>query len=371
MAGSVQYIVVDVMSLPSDTLPSDDEMVLCWKDLDQLFDPRLLITRAYQVCKERGQVFCEHVFSAWTSAVRCLSHEEVNAVEGPLGKTVLNRCLALLQALDDAEDMIREEDPETFRNLRDPEIRQIALESFFDKHLPGDSLEEFLLQTCASMTIELVREKLTRQTVEASFDTYRPSRETVKADVWSLVLGRKCDDVGLRGRNLSVHLSTGAFHYYGDGLGAHLLMALIDKGLPRWCWAGRLGPFNDSLLQYVLEPANAPDPKRDAEGELCIFLAEKFSLEELCHLNEDGKVALDYAEEYAGWQTRISPRPPPQDQGLWSEVPRVIKQQMEEKVRCFEGSLIELMELARRVLAGLGGNLALLGQAHLQNLEFG
>ena len=252
IAGSVQYLVEDVMlmSRPFDigTLDSDDEMVWCWKDLDHLFDPRLLITRAYQICKERGQAFCEHIFSAWTSEVRGLSHDEVNAYE-PFGQTVLNRCLALLHALDDAEDMIREEDPETFRNVRqnDPEIRRIALQSFFDKYLPP--WEEFLLKTFASMTIELVRLKLTRETVEASFS--RPS-EAAKANLWKMVRGKKCNT---RGDNTC----TGVFYDHSHlELGVDLLMALIDKGLPRWCWAGHLGPFNDNLLQHVLEPAHPP-----------------------------------------------------------------------------------------------------------------
>ena len=255
MAGSVQYIIVDVMSLPSDiaTMPSDDEMVICWKgwkNLDHMFDPRLLITRAYQICKERGQAFCEDVFSAWTSAVQKLSHDEVNAFE-PFGKTVLNRCLSLLQALDNADAIVREEDPETFRNS--------TVDDFYDKRFSFDRfhngdgvdicLDAFLLTTFASMTIELVRLKLTRETVEASFS--RPS-EAAKANLWKMVRGKKCNT---RGDNTC----TGVFYDHSHlELGVDLLMALIDKGLPRWCWAGHLGPFNDNLLQHVLEPAHPP-----------------------------------------------------------------------------------------------------------------
>ena len=330
---------MDVMSLPSETLPNQDEMVLCWKDLDQLFDPRLLITRAYQICKERGQAFCENVFTAWTSAVRSLSHEEVNAHE-PFGKTVLNRCLALLHALDDAEDMIREEDPETFRNS--------TVDDFYDKRFPfnpfqEDGLDAFLLRTFASTTIQLVRLKLDVETVEASF---AHPNETAKANLWKMVRGEKCH---VRGRNRC----TGVFDLCADlGLGIDLLQAMIDKGLPRWCWAGRVGPFNDNLLQHVLEPTPPGfDSKEDAEGRLCIFLAERFSLEELCHLNEDGRIALWYADLYMEWPGR-------HQDGPWIEVPRVIKQQMEEKVRHFQGSLLELVELARRARTGLFGNLS-------------
>ena len=334
------------MSLPSDTLPSDDEMVLCWKDLDQLFDPRLLISRAYQIWKERGQVFCEHVLSAWTSAVRRLSHDEVNDCWGRHGKTVLNRCLTLLQAFENAEGIVCEEDPGTFRNLGDPESCQIALESFYDKRLPGDSLEEFLLQTCASMTIELVREKLTHQTVETSFSFGWHPNEAIKGDLWKLSVGVHFD----RFRRESILDSV------GREIGVDLLMALIDKGLPRWSWAGHLGPFQDSLLQCILKASHADryDMKPDSDAILCIFLAERFSLKELCHLNEDGdgQIALSYAEQYHHFHGSGQGAP-------WSAVPRVIKEQMEEKVRHFDGSLLELVELARRVRVGLGGNSAL------------
>ena len=77
-----------------------------------------------------------------------------------------------------------------------------------------------------------------------------------------------------------------------------------------------------------------------------MFLAERFSLEELCHVNEDGRNALSYAEEYQR-HIRWS------EGGSWRQVARVIKEQMEEKVRRFEGSLIELMELAGLARAGL------------------
>ena len=343
-AGSVQYIVADVMSLPSDTLPNKDEMVLCCKDVRKLFDSKLLIIHTFQICKERGQVFCEEIFTAWTSAVRSLSHEEVNDCQRPCGKTVLNRCLSLLQALDEADELICAEDPEAFFNSR--------VDDFYDKRFPvhpfqDDGLDAFLLRTVASMTIELVSLKLTRQTVEASFP--HPS-EALKAGLWKMVRGEKCHTRGC-------NRCTGVFHLCAHlGLGVDLLMALINKGLPRWCWAGHLSPFNDSLLQHVLEPnPKAWNPREDAEGELCMFLAHKLSLQELCHLNEDGKVALSYAEEYLERHGR-------HQDGPWIEVPRVIKQQMEEKVRHFEGSLIELMELARLVRAGLRGSLALLRQ---------
>ena len=88
-----------------------------------------------------------------------------------------------------------------------------------------------------------------------------------------------------------------------------------------------------------------------------MFLAERFSLEELCHVNEDGRNALSYAEVYCK-RGLIQERRP------WIEVARFIKQQMEAKARRFEGSLIELMELARCARAGLDRNLALLRRAH-------
>ncbi|CAE7886440.1 unnamed protein product, partial [Symbiodinium sp. KB8] len=35
--------------------------------------------------------------------------------------------------------------------------------------------------------------------------------------------------------------------------GAVCFCELLKKGLPRWCWAGSIPPFDDSLLQYILD----------------------------------------------------------------------------------------------------------------------
>ncbi len=191
----------------------------------------------------------------------------------------------------------------------------ICLKTFFTEHL--------LLQRF----IELVKHKLLPETVEESFPF---TSDALKQDLWKLVRTKK-----LR-----------------FGLGADLMMALIDKGLPQWCWGGCLGPFNDNLLQYILEPT-APQhvgDKEEAEGRLCLFLAERLSLEELCHQNQDGRNALFYAEDFADVAGRKY------DGGLWIQVRDVIHEQMEAKVREWQGSLHQLVELTQSVRAGLGGD---------------
>ncbi|CAE7942453.1 unnamed protein product [Symbiodinium sp. KB8] len=77
---------------------------------------------------------------------------------------------------------------------------------------------------------------------------------------------------------------------------------LLKKGLPRWCWAGSIPPFHDSLLQYILEPTFRQhsqhfEDKDEAQGRLCIAVAERLTLEELCYQNSDGRSALHYAIE--------------------------------------------------------------------------
>ena len=338
MAGSLQYIVVDVMSLPSDTMPRDWPKVICWKgwkDLDQLFNPRILITRAYQFYGRGGGLgACEPLFSAWTSAVRSLSHKEVNDCERPRGKTVLNQCLALLLAVDEAEDIVREDDPETLH-----QVQEIEYETGDAK----DEIKSLLKEIFDFWAIDLLME-LDVETVEASF----PRREAVKA--WA---GQTCE--GGSNHTFLLFLDLCLDH----GLGEGRLNYLINMGLEEWCWFDDLGP-KDSPLQHILKPSNLSIPARyekkpDSWAELCIFLAQRLNLKKLCHLNSDGRNALSYATEYAKTADCQA--------GPWIEVPHVIKEQMEEQVRCFRGSLLELVELARRVWAGLGGNLALLRRA--------
>ena len=332
-AGSLQYVLLDMMSFSLDQLLSTDDLIFSYKDLDKLLDPQLLAECGLKICKQKGHEFFKHVFGAWTSALQSLPPDEANSFETPFGKTLLSKCIVLLQALDKTEDivrgLIRAEHPNAdYCDFWWP----IAINTF----------QEFLHETCASATVELVRHKLLPQTVE---QTFRFPSEAVKEDLWKL-MREKCPCRGFL-----------QFGGLPDGLGADLMMALIDKGLPEWCWRSCFGPFNDNLMQHVLEPAAVIryyHDKEGAEGRLCIFLAERLSLEELCHQNQERRNALFYAEEFVEGAGGRHP------DGLWIQVRDVIRQQMEAKVREFQGSLHELVELTRSVREGLGGNLVLL-----------
>ena len=329
-------MLVDVMSFALDQLPPSDDLIFFYKDLDQLLEPKPLIAYAAKICKQKGQAFCEHVFGAWASALRSLSSDESNSYEKPFGFTLLNRCMVLLQCLERTEDsvadVIRAEHP-------NPDL-WILRDIFHDGHWPGDPFEDFLHRTFASATIELVKHKLLPETVEESFPF---TSDALKRDLWKLVRTKK----PWRGGSAS----PGGLRF---GLGADLMMALIDKGLPQWCWGGSSGPFNGTLLQYIIEPTAWPqmDDKEEAEGRLCVFLAERLSLEELCHQNQDGWNALSYAEDFADLAAARN-----YHGGLWTQVHDAIREQMEAKVREFQGSLHQLVELTESVRAGLGGNL--------------
>ena len=354
MTGSLQYVVIeaDVMSVAFD-----EELIFSCKDLDLLLDPRLLISYAFRICKQRGQAFCEHVFGAWVLAMRSLPHTEVNHVGSHFsGKTFLTRCLALLHAVDrDAEDIMRDE-------YRGAAVRfHLDVSDFHDKRWPGEPFEDFLHEIFAGLIIELVREKMDVGTVEKTFLFHKC--ETDKINLWKLVRGEKYPY-----RNRPSGCSGGLRF----GLGADLMIALIDKGLPRWCWAGCLGPFNDNLLQHIIEPATigaAMDGKDAAKGRLCIYLAQKLRVEELCHRNQDGRSALSYAEEFAEhFESRPFQWRPPwmlqrPDQAVWIQVRDVIRQEMEARVRAFQGDLPALVELTRSVRAGLDGDLAVCTEA--------
>ena len=321
------------MSFALDQLPPSDDLIFFYKDLDQLLEPKPLIAYAAKICKQKGQAFCEHVFGSWASALRSLSSDGSNSYEKPFGFTLLNRCMVLLQCLEQTEDivvhLIRAEHPNADHRF---------LREFFPD---GNWFEDFLHRTFASATLELVKHKLLPETVEESFPF---TSDALKQDLWTLVRAKK----PMRdGRSL-----LGSLEF---GLGADLMMALIDKGLPHWCWGGCLGPFNDNLLQYIIEPTaqRHMGDKEEAEGRLCIFLAERLSLEDLCHQNQDGWNALFYAEDFAEVAGRNH------HGGLWIQVRDVIREQMEAKVREFQGSLHQLVELTESVRAGLGGNLVL------------
>ena len=84
------------------------------------------------------------------------------------------------------------------------------------------------------------------------------------------------------------------------GLGAEVLIALVNQGLPRMCWAGHSGPDNDNLLMHILARVDRRNwmvgdrPK----AALCLFLATNYTIEELSHRNVHGTTALWYVEDY-------------------------------------------------------------------------
>ncbi|CAE7466638.1 unnamed protein product, partial [Symbiodinium necroappetens] len=116
---------------------------------------------------------------------------------------------------------------------------------------------------------------------------------------------------------------------------------LLKKGLPRWCWAGSIPPFHDSLLQYILEPTFRQhsqhfEDKDEAQGRLCIAVAERLTLEELCYQNSDGRSALHYAIEcvpsYYAVQCVPSFAKHPSMQ-IWKKVRDIIKHNMVQRFR--------------------------------------
>lgn len=335
--GSLQYMLADVFCFPPEELPSGDDLNFSFQNLEELLDPKLLIGYAFKLCKHRGQAWCESVFSLWTSALLSLSSNQVNAVENIFGHTLLNRCLSLLQGLDEAEDLMRAADPDFANRIQWADW----YEDFYDKHWPGDPFEDFLHKTFASMTIELVRQKADPHRVEESFR--HMNKDRVKSDLWKLVQGHPYGCSRLR--------NDGALRF---GLGADLLMALINKGLPRCCWAGHWGPFDDNLMQHIMAPLAAVpgdwEPEDGAKAELCIFLAERFSLEELCHQATDGQIAFSHAEEFCFFGAWTANTP-------WIKVRDVIRERMQTQVREFQGSLLALVELARSVRASFGGDI--------------
>ncbi|CAE7558678.1 unnamed protein product [Symbiodinium natans] len=127
---------------------------------------------------------------------------------------------------------------------------------------------------------------------------------------------------------------------YGADDSARCIAELISKGLPRWCWAGHMPPFNDNLLQYILEPTDwqhIRDKDKD-QARICILVAERLTLEELCHLNDDGRSALSYAVEFAEKSVVES---------CWMQVRDVIKRQM---ILCFREETVPVPKL-RSILA--------------------
>ena len=133
MRGLLQYLLMDVMTLAPEELPAKDSLVCYYTNLEELLDPKLLITYAYWICKAKGQVFCERVFGARKSAMLSLPSSACSS-------SLLNGCLALLGRLDDdfIEGVMRTTDPAFARN---------QVEDFHDRDYPGDPFVDFLIRT--------------------------------------------------------------------------------------------------------------------------------------------------------------------------------------------------------------------------------
>ncbi|CAE7403855.1 unnamed protein product [Symbiodinium sp. CCMP2592] len=161
------------------------------------------------------------------------------------------------------------------------------------------------------------------ETVQRCFAT--PNRETQKL-LWESVRKKKPQ----RG--------TGKLGGWGS---AGCFCELLKKGLPRWCWAGSIPPFHDSLLQYILEPTFRQHSqhfadKDEAQGRLCIAVAERLTLEELCYQNSGGRSALHYAIECVPSYYAIQCVPNfanHPSMHIWKEVRDVIKDSMVQRFR--------------------------------------
>eukprot|EP00438_Fugacium_kawagutii_P017577 Skav222240 [mRNA] locus=scaffold3059:158577:160385:- [translate_table: standard] len=137
----------------------------------------------------------------------------------------------------------------------------------------------------------------------------------------------------------------------------------MDKGLPSWCWGGYVKRLMDNLLQYILEVRSVSEghllivdhQKTEAERKLCLELARRFSLEELCYQNEHRQNALYYAVKFVDALQESPWHHVGDGAPAWIEVGDTIRQQMELRVREFQGSLMELVALTASVLDALEG----------------
>eukprot|EP00438_Fugacium_kawagutii_P011393 Skav219000 [mRNA] locus=scaffold169:380094:380939:+ [translate_table: standard] len=199
-----------------------------------------------------------------------------------------------------------------------------------------ENFVDLLQMEVGKMAVRFVKEKLSVQTVIQTFQT--PSDEVRES--LGMLTGED------RFRSLGPRLY---------GFGAEFILALMEKGLPRWCWGGHATHPGDNLLQYVLkETMRITQGKTEAERKLCIELAKRLSLEELC--NQDGlrRNALDYAVKVVdarqAWDRDEVP--------AWMEVRDTIRQQIEARVREFQGDMMDLVALTASVRHSLKGALS-------------
>eukprot|EP00438_Fugacium_kawagutii_P011392 Skav218999 [mRNA] locus=scaffold169:368085:368840:+ [translate_table: standard] len=202
-------------------------------------------------------------------------------------------------------------------------------------------LFELAHRAAGEMAVRFVKEKLQvetlTQTVKANSDVRNNLRMLIK-----------------RRKSLQDHPKILGL---ASGFGAEFMLALMGKGLPEWCWDGHAGSSMDNLLQYILKeiPLEPMNPEKiEAERKLCLELAKRFSLQDLCYQNRYRRTALYYADFFVGELQKGRWRVTDETVAAWMEVGDTIKQQMEVRVREFEGKLMELVFLKASVQDDLG-----------------
>ena len=344
--GSLQYVVVDfvqfMLGVPNfEQLPHLDFA----PDPHKMLQPRLVIFDAHMVFLRRGRdaSACQYFYDAWEAAIMSLGSARANLVEAD-GGTVLGRMLALLQEALTLEWQ--------WNPFWDPDIDGPAGQQF---DLDFREISEHAIVTTV---IRFVTEKLQVQTVEQIF---RPHQDELKSLLWRFVQDK-------------LSLPRGAGHHpawlegghrpgLSEGRGATLMLVLIEKGLPRWYWGGCHGfaSCGGNLLQYILESTCRPFPfdHTEAEGFLCLALAERYTLEEFFHQTAASCITLGYAKDITD---RITARRESggylgeSDLRVWFEVDTKIREQMQSRARDFQGSLLEFAALTGSVRAALRGD---------------
>jgi len=131
--------------------------------------------------------------------------------------------------------------------------------------------------------------------------------------------------------------------------GAEITLALIRQDVGREFWAGKWWPHGDNLLQHILDPVFCWIRRSNLNGELCIALAERFSLLEFCHLNDNGFYALNYTEYLVEQAARMG------EEELWLQVRQAIKANMIRRFREHSGPVKDLAELTDKVWSKSNG----------------
>lgn len=125
--------------------------------------------------------------------------------------------------------------------------------------------------------------------------------------------------------------------------GAEFVLALLKKDAGREFWAGKWWNDGDNLLQYILDPVYCWSRRTNINAELCIALAEKFSLREFCHLNDSGFYALTYTESLVEQAAKMG------EEERWLDVRETLKANMIRRFREHSGPVKDLAELTDKL----------------------